>query len=92
MTRKEYENNYLKINGMTITPECTINIIKKEVIDEKTQKPKLIDVEDYIITKTAQQVYDEGMARKNNPQPQPPTIEQKNRADIDYLMMMGGHR
>lgn len=78
MTREEYESNYLQINGMIITPEYTTNIFQQEVVDEETGEVKIIDVEDYTITKTAQQVYDEGMEIRNNPLlPQPTQEEQK---------------
>lgn len=82
MTREQLEQQYLKIDGMLITPEYKINILQQETKDEETGEIKIIDIEDYIITKSAQQVYDNGMERKNNPLPPQPNQQDTLNAQL----------
>lgn len=58
MTRQEYEENYLVVDGMTFTPKYEFN-----------------EIGDYVITATAEEVYQEWQAQRNAiPEP---TIEDR---------------
>ncbi|GEM_PF-1866521 len=61
MTRQEYESNYLIIDGIIFAPRYIMTQI------EVVENGKTILVDDYAITATAQQVYEEGLEQKNSP-------------------------
>ncbi len=59
MTRQEYENNYLIIDGLIFSPKY----IKTQI--EVIENGETILIDDYTITATAQEVYSEWQSRKN---------------------------
>lgn len=61
MTRQEYESNYLIIDGIIFVPRYIMTQIKV------VENGETILVDDYAITATAQQVYEEGLEQKNSP-------------------------
>lgn len=69
MTRQKLEQQYIFVNGMTFTPRYTVVQIKNTVDGE------IILIDDYTITATAQEVYQEYLAQKNAPPT--PSIEER---------------
>jgi hypothetical protein len=68
MTREQLEQQYLVVDEMTFTPRYEYK--KIEVIEDG----KIILVDDYTITATAQEVYQEWKEQQN--QPSVPTAEE----------------
>lgn len=69
MTREQLEQQYLVVDGMTFTPRYKYKQI--EVIEND----ETIFVDDYIITVTAEEVYQEWLEQQN--QPSTPTAEER---------------
>lgn len=83
MTRQEYENNFIVINEIIYQPDYTKTLI--EVIEND----ETILVEDYTITKTAQEKYQEWQEQQNTtPQPSTEQIMLEYVADLDYRLSL----
>ncbi len=83
MTREQLEKQYLVVNEMTFTPRYEYKQI--EVIENG----ETIFVDDYTITATSQEVYQEWQAQQNvKPEPSTESILLEYVADLDYRLSL----
>lgn len=88
MTHNELKQKHLSTDYGTVTPSYTSDT-PLPILNSKGQITDY-DLPNFVLIKTAQEVYDEWVYNRDNPPKTEPTTEEKLRADIEYLSAMTG--